>query len=224
MLETGLTRKRVVIEILGIIAVVVFFLVIFRTDLKKDQPVPELSDKEVSGLLEALLLPDTERKIPTTRAAFLPDTTKISAMRVVFLKDGADVSVSVRVRIDRDRLDKVVRASWMESHRVAAAEIPGFPAYRMMLPPMYEIGWWEVLPLRPEDERFYMRLEQPQHSYPGSILAVIRKVGQDIDLYFVRSSHSDYLPPVVLEAMRRGFPFTDTYVRSQEGRILIYSK
>ena len=203
MLKTCLTKKRVIIEILGIIAIVVFFLVIFRTDLKKDQPVPELSDKEVRGLLEALLLPDVLQKISTTHAVFLPDTGQIAAIGVMFLKDGDDIDIYVRVRINQDQLDEVVRESWMESHRVAATESPEHHN-RMVYPLFHEIDWWEVLPLRPEDERFYMRLELPQRSYPGSIMAVVRKDGPDVDLYFVRHSTKEHFSPIVLEAIRRG--------------------
>jgi len=174
------------IYILIMVALAVMLMWGTRLDLKKHLPVPELSDKEVRGLLEALRL---------------PDTTKFSAMRVVYLEDGVDIGISVRARIDQSQLDEVVRASWMESHQVAASK---FNESRMMLPPMYAIDWWELFPLQMGDKRFYLPLEQPQQSYPGSITAVVRKVGPNVDLYFLRSSHSDYLPPIVLEAMQRG--------------------
>ena len=175
-----------IITLLLLAGLVVFLMLPFGLDLKKHLPVPEMSDKEVSGLLEALRL---------------PDTTKISAMRVVFLKDGEDISMSVRVRIDRDQLDEIIRESWMKSHQGEASKSV---EYSMMLPPMYEIDWWELFPLQAGDRRFYLPLELPLRSYPGSIMAVVRKVGPDVDLYFRYSASIEHFPPVVLEAMRRG--------------------
>lgn len=182
-----LAARVLAIAVVLLLATMLYVLIFgFRLNLNKHLPVPEMSDKEVHGLLEALRL---------------PDMANVSAMRVVFSKDGAggSVRISARVRISRSQFDEMFGGSWMKSHQVTASK---FAEYQLALPPEYEFDWWEALPLRAGDERFDMPLEEPP--YRNYVMCVIRKSESVVDLYFVRAAHSDYLPPIVFKTMRRG--------------------
>ncbi len=183
MKKSNILTAAALLLLAAIISVLVFSSGI---DLNKDIPVPEMTDDEVLGLLKALRL---------------PDGTDISAMRVVFSKDGAGGSIRIRarVRINQSQFEEVFPESWMKSHQVTASK---FHLPQMTVPPQYEFDWWEALPLRPGDEQFDMSLDEPP--YNNFIMGIARKSGTDVDLYFVSCSHSDYLPPIVFTTMRRG--------------------
>ncbi|MCD4825839.1 MAG: hypothetical protein K8S55_14700, partial [Phycisphaerae bacterium] len=88
-------KKRVIIEVLVVIAVVVFLNIISRYKFAWG-PIPELSDEEVSAILDAYQLP----AIP------------IVAIHVVFSCDDG-IDMAARIRINRSQLNKVVQESWM---------------------------------------------------------------------------------------------------------------
>ena len=180
-------RVAKLVGLVVLLAVAYCFWNVFSLQLNKHLPVPEMSDEEVRGLIEALRL---------------PDGTDISAMRVVFRTDGASSrspTIRARVRINRSQFDEIYPGSWMESHQVTASK---FREYRMTLSPEYEFDWWNIPPLRPGDERLEMSFEEGEWS--GYVVGVIRKSESVVDLYLVRGSQSDYASPIVVETMRKG--------------------